>query len=59
MFMIWLEYCIKPVQKHRKYVAKKIYENIVVALFSAGHENATAKAITSSAGMGSATAKYV
>ena len=57
MFMIWLEYCIKPVQKHRKYVEKKIWENIVVALFSAGQENATAKALSSSAGMGRATTK--
>ena len=38
---------------------KKICQNIVVVLFSAGQENATAKALRSSAGMESATAKLV
>ena len=36
---------------------KKIWENIVVALFSAEQENATAKPLSSSAGMDNATAK--
>ena len=36
---------------------KKICENIVVALFSAEQENATAEPLSNSAGMDSATAK--
>ena len=54
MFMICLEYIRKPIQKHRKYAAKKDMRKYSS---SAGQENATTKALSSGAGMKSATAK--
>ena len=52
MIRILYKTCTKTSQIH-----SKEWENIVVALFSAGQDNATAKALSSIDGMESATTK--